>query len=252
MTVDPGWPVAVAVALLVAMTVGLYAVGRLPRPSAPVIAAGRAVLQLSVVALLITAVIGSLARSVALLVVMVSIATWTTARRIGAPAAWPWAAVSMLSGLVPVVAIILLTGTVPLAGISLIPVVGILSGNTMNAHSLVGRRAFTALREEKGHYEAALSIGLSRSESIDLVVHRLLPEALVPGMDQVRTVGVVTLPGAFIGVLLGGGSAVQAATAQVLVLVGIMAAQTATALVAEHLIRSGRLLPADLKASLQP
>ena len=39
----------------------------------------------------------------------------------------------------------------------------------------------------------------------------------------------VTLPGAFIGVMLGGGTPVQAATAQVLVLFGIMAAQTVTA-----------------------
>lgn len=252
MTVDPGWPVGAAVVLLVAMTVALYAVGRLPVPASPVIAAGRAVLQLSVVALLITAVIGSLARSVALLVVMFTIATITTARRIGAPTAWPWAGMAMLSGLAPVVAIILLTRTVPLTGIALIPVVGILSGNTMNAHSLVGRRAFSELREQKSQYEAALSIGLDRSQSIDLLIHRLLPDALVPGMDQVRTVGIVTLPGAFIGVLLGGGSPTQAATAQVLVLVGIMAAQTATALVAERLIRSGRLLPPDLKASLRP
>ena len=53
-----------------------------------------------------------------------------------------------------------------------------------------------------------------------------MPEALIPGLDQVRTAGVVTLPGAFIGVLLGGGSPAQAAAAQVLVLMGIMAAQT--------------------------
>ena len=33
------------------------------------------------------------------------------------------------------------------------------------------------------------------------------PLALVPALDQTRTVGLVTLPGAFIGVLLGGGNA---------------------------------------------
>ena len=79
-----------------------------------------------------------------------------------------------------------------------------------------------------------------------------MPEALVPGLDQVRTAGVVTLPGAFIGVLLGGGTPAQAAAAQVLVLVGIMAAQTTTAVVAERLIGMARLLPDDLRASLRP
>ena len=41
-------------------------------------------------------------------------------------------------------------------------------------------------------------------------------------------------------------------SAQVLVLMGIMAAQTTTAVVAERLIGEARLLPADLKASLRP
>ena len=53
----------------------------------------------------------------------------------------------------------------------------------------------------------------------------------------------MTLPGAFIGVLLGGGSPAQAAAAQVLVLMGIMAAQTTTAVVAERLIGEALLLP---------
>ncbi|CCI53789.1 conserved exported hypothetical protein [Nostocoides jenkinsii Ben 74] len=52
--------------------------------------------------------------------------------------------------------------------------------------------------------------------------------------------------------LLGGGSPAQAAAAQVLVLMGIMAAQTVTAVVAEALIRRSRLLPRDLAASLRP
>jgi putative peptidoglycan lipid II flippase len=74
----------------------------------------------------------------------------------------------------------------------------------MNGHTLTCRRAFAALREEKGQYEAALSVGLTRAQAVGEVIHRRVPEALIPGLDQVRTAGVVTLPGAFIGVLLGG------------------------------------------------
>ena len=47
-------------------------------------------------------------------------------------------------------------------------------------------------------------------------------------------------------------SELQAAAAQVLVLLGIMAAQTVTAVVAEHLVMRARLLPADLQATLRP
>jgi putative ABC transport system permease protein len=50
--------------------------------------------------------------------------------------------------------------------------------------------------------------------------------------------------------MLGGGSAVQAATAQVLVLFAIMATQAITVGVAARLIRARRLLPRDLSVSL--
>jgi putative ABC transport system permease protein len=50
--------------------------------------------------------------------------------------------------------------------------------------------------------------------------------------------------------MLGGGTPVQAATAQVLVLFGIMAAQTITVVVAERLVEARRLLPSDLRAAL--
>lgn len=249
-TIDPGWPVALSCLLLLALTLAMYVLGGLPAPSATSVAAARAVLQLGLAALVIASVIRSLALSILLLCVMFTVAVGTTVRRIGAPRAWPWAGVAMLAGLAPVVTIILLTRTIPPSGIALIPVVGILAGNTMNGHTLVGRRAFAALREEHHQYEAALSLGMPREHAIHEVIHRRLPEALVPGLDQVRTVGVVTLPGAFVGVLLGGGTPAQAAAAQILVLLGIMAAQTTTAVVAERLIGAARLLPEDLRVSL--
>ena len=251
-SVNPGWPVAIAIALLLVLTVAMYVVGGLPRPALTLLAAFRAIAQLSVAALVIAAVVRSVWASVALLAVMFAVAVVTTTRRVEATRAWPWTSVAMAAGLLPVLAVILLTRTVPVTGLALVPVVGILQGNTMNGHTLVGRRSFAALREERGQYEAALSIGLTRHQAIGEVIHRRVPEALIPGLDQVRTAGVVTLPGAFIGVMLGGGSPAQAAAAQILVLIGIMAAQTTTAVVAERLIRQARLLPADLAASLQP
>jgi len=249
-SVNPGWPVAVALVVLMALTMVAYAAGRLPHAPSALLAGARAVVQLSVAALVITAVIRTVWLSVLLVCVMFAVAVWTTLRRVEALPSWAWAALAMACGLLPVLAVVLLTGTVPFTGIAIVPVAGILIGNTMNAHTLVGRRTFTALREERGQLEAGLSIGLLRPDAISEVIHRRVPEALIPGLDQVRTAGVVTLPGAFIGVMLGGGSPAQAAAAQVLVLFGIMAAQTITAIVAERFICAGRLLPTDLATTL--
>ena len=73
---------------------------------------------------------------------------------------------------------------------------------------------------------------------------------LHPAIDQTRTVGLVTLPGAFVGVLLGGGSAGDAAAAQVLVLVGLLAAESCVAETSRRLIASGRIMPRDLRVLL--
>ncbi|MFL6106845.1 MAG: ABC transporter permease [Marmoricola sp.] len=250
MTIDPGWQVGVALALLLALALGthLYAGYGLQRPA--LVAGVRALVQLSVVALLIKAVIGNLALSWLFVLAMFSMGVLTTSKRIEATRAWLWSAVAMAAGIVPVLVIVLGSGAVPFKGIAIIPVAGIVVGNAMTANTLCGRRSFASLREEHAQYEASLSLGMRPADAIDLSIHRRAPEALLPGLDQVTTTGIVTLPGAFIGVMLGGGSPVQAATAQALVLFGIMAAQTITVVVGEHLIEGRRLLPADLRVAL--
>jgi putative ABC transport system permease protein len=249
-TIEPGWPVAIALAVLLMVALGAHRVAGYGLERSALVAALRALAQLTLIALVIGAVVEHLAWSAGLVAVMFGIAVFTTTRRVEAPDAWLWAALAIAGGVIPVLAVVLASRSVPLEGIALIPIAGIVVGNAMTAHTLVGRRSFAALREENSQYEAALSLGLQPAQAITEIIHRRAPEALLPGLDQVRTTGLVTLPGAFIGVMLGGGSPVQAATAQVLVLFGIMAAQTITVAAAERLVAARRLLPPDLRVAL--
>jgi putative ABC transport system permease protein len=234
-----------------ALALAASAVGRLQLGGSLTTAAVRAAVQLALVSLLITAVLSHIGWSAGFAVLMLAVAVVTSAGRIGARGAWPWVGLAVGSGVVPVLAVIFASGAVPLNGPSLVPMAGIIIGGGMTACSLTGRRVFAALRDEHGLYEAALSIGLERPAAITEVIGRHLPEALVPGLDQTRTVGLVTLPGAFVGVLLGGGTPLQAGAAQIVVLIGLLACQTITVVVAHGLMRSARLLPPDLKSSLR-
>lgn len=250
MTREPGLPLAFAlVALLLLAVLASWRGGlRLERDLA--VAACRSVVQLAAVSLLIAAVLGSLVWSAAFAALMFGVAVFTSSRRVDAAASWPWVAVAMAAGVLPVLALILASGAVPFEGAALVPVAGIVIGGTMTAHTLAGRAAFRALHEDLGTYEAALSLGLVAPDAVSEVVARHLPESLVPVLEQTRTVGLVTLPGAFVGVLLGGGTALQAGAAQVLVLIGLLAAETLSVTVAHQLIRRRLLLPADLRAAL--
>lgn len=252
MTVDVGWGLALAIVLLVALGVAATTWGRVPLGRQQVVAAVRAIVQLAAVSGIVTLAVQTLWGGFAFLLVMLAVAVWTTTGRVGVRDCWPWTALALLAGIVPVLAIVFATGASPLNGITVVALGGIVTGNMMTAHTLVGRRVFQELEATIPQYEAALAIGLTRSEAIGLLVERVLPEALIPNLDQTRTVGLVTLPGAFIGVLLGGGSPIQAGAAQLLVLVGIMAGQSVTVVTAGRLVRAGRILPAKLRATLHP
>jgi putative ABC transport system permease protein len=128
---------------------------------------------------------------------------------------------------------------VPLTGIALVPVGGIVLGGAMTATSLAGRRALDELTARRGEFEAALALGLRDRDAALLVARPSAAEASTPALDQTRTVGLVTLPGAFVGVLLGSGDPVQAAAAQVLVLIGLLTAEGVAVVVVLELGRQG-------------
>ncbi|SDU83266.1 putative ABC transport system permease protein [Microlunatus sagamiharensis] len=239
----------VALAVLTALAVVVAALSRLGTARPDAVAVARAVGQLALVSLVLTAVLGRVVWSLAFAVVMLGVAVATSARRIGAGRAWPWVLVAVASGAVPVLVVIFASGAVPWTGPAIVPMAGIVIGGCMSASSLNGRRCFAALREERDTYEGALALGLEVPVAIRLVISRHRSESLVPGLDQTRTVGLVTLPGAFVGVLLGGGSPAQAGAAQLLVLVGLLAAQTVVVVVGSWLVERGRLVPTDLVAA---
>ena len=109
----------------------------------------------------------------------------------------------------------------------------------MTATTLAGKHALGALRTRHGEYEAALSIGLLPRDSALLIAREDAALALLPGLDQTRTVGLVTLPGAFVGMLLGGASPLQAAAVQLVVLVALLLVQAIAVLVTVELVARG-------------
>ena len=91
-----------------------------------------------------------------------------------------------------------------------------------------------------GEVEAALALGLSDRNAALEICRPVAAQALVPVLDQTSTVGLVTLPGAFVGMLLGGASPIQAGVVQLVVLVMLLAAEAVAVLVTIELTALGR------------
>ncbi|MFD1146412.1 ABC transporter permease [Saccharothrix hoggarensis] len=208
-----------------------------PRPVAR--AAVRATAQLAAVSAVIAVVLASLPLTAAFLVLMAAVATGTSAARTKTGRRGVWVAAAILTGTVPAVAVLVVTGLVPLRGIALVPVGGILIGGAMTATTLSVRRALDTLRDRHGEYEAALALGFTEPVAVRELIRRPAAEALIPALDQTRTVGLVTLPGAFVGMLLGGAPVWQAGALQLVVLLGLLAVEAVAIAVVVELVARG-------------
>ena len=105
-------------------------------------------------------------------------------------------------------------------------IVAIVLGNTMTAVAVTARLALDTVKLRAGEVEAALSLGMSERDSRMEIIGQSATNALLPNLDSTRSVGLVTLPGAFVGVLLSTGSATQAGAVQILVLIALLLSQT--------------------------
>ncbi|MFE3516075.1 ABC transporter permease [Streptomyces sp. NPDC059166] len=237
--VGPALGVVLAVLLVLAVAVAAWA--SLGRFREIAVAGLRAAVQLAAVSLLIGWVVHHLGALSAFLGLMFAVAVRTAGRRVTPNGTWWWAALPIGAGVVPVVAMLLLTGLLPVRGIAVIPVTGILIGGALTATVLGGRRALDELGTRRGEVEAGLALGLTDRDARLEIARPVASDALLPGLDQTRTVGLVTLPGAFVGMLLGGASPVEAGAVQLFVLVALMAVQAAAVALVLELVARGRM-----------
>jgi putative ABC transport system permease protein len=202
----------------------------------PAWAMTRAVVQLSIVALLLRGILAAPWTVAAFLALMLTTASWTAAgrlrelrhgRRI--------AVVGVLAGALVSLTLILALRLVDLEVRYLVAVAGIVIGNCMSAATLAGRNFLRASRERRGEIEAMFALGASPQLAHEEIGQEAVREALLPNLDQAKSTGLVTLPGAFVGALFGGASPVEAAQFQLVVLAGIGLAMMTTAIVVTRL-----------------
>lgn len=251
MSLDTGLGLAAVVVLplLIVLAVTASRFAGLRHDKGIVTAALRAVLQLAAVGLIVGVALYHTLGAIAFILVMLVVATITSTRRIRGTAVVPrqfvYCAGAIAGGAIVVLLLLVLPGVVPRNPATLLPMGGIIVGGSMNATTLAGRRLLAEYGTRYGEFEAGLSIGLLPRDAFKLVAGPVAGDALLPALDQTRTVGLVTLPGAFVGMVLGGASPTEAAALQLVVLIGLIASEalailTITELLARSSLPDGR------------
>lgn len=210
----------------------------------PLVAIIRACVQLAVIATVLSGVLSKPWTVALFLVLMFATASWTSAHRItdlhhGGRAAIAGVVTGASIAIILVFALRLMDWEVRY----LIAVAGILIGNSMTAVTLTGRNFSRLVMDRRDQVEGWLALGATPSRAHRDIGAEAQTEALIPNIDQTRATGLVTLPGAFVGALMGGASPLLAAEFQLVVLAGVMLAMTLAGSVVTAIVGRSPFVP---------
>lgn len=196
---------------LMAIAIGLSAWQRLGLTWDLTLATGRTILQLFVVGYVL-AIVFELKNPVvvlAMLGVMSVVATIVARNRISRkiPRITPIVASSMLTGMLLTLIYTLLFVIQPPTWYDpqfLIPLGGIVLGNAMNAAAIAGERLVSTLNSSQLEIETHLSLGATPQQAVARYQREAIKAGLIPTINTMMVVGLVTLPGIMTGQLLSG------------------------------------------------
>ncbi len=121
-----------------------------------------------------------------------------------------------------------------------IPLLGMILGNTLNGISLGMDRLTDELDQRRDRVDALLAMGASRREAAREAIQNAVRTGMVPTINSMMVVGIVSLPGMMTGQLLGGVPPAEAVKYQIVIMF-LIASGTALGTVSAVLLGYRRL-----------
>ena len=212
--------IASGLLVLVAIGVSWWAGLRLERDL--LTAAVRAAAQLALLGVVLAAMIAPgqpIALSWLWVAVMIVFAGWTVQRRVRqVPRLWLLSIGAFGASAIVTLGVLFGFGVFPVSGTTVVPLAGMMIGNSMTATVLVARRVTTEFKDKRLEIEARLALGQPSSEAARPYLRESLRTALIPQIETTKAVGIVFLPGMMTGLLLAGVDPLDAVQAQVVIM----------------------------------
>lgn len=136
--------------------------------------------------------------------------------------------------LVAVSALAINFGIGELTGRALVPVAGMVIGNSMKAADVAAPRVSEPTADQRAEIEARLALGMSVPRASARVIRSSLRTAISPQIEQTAALGIVFLPGAMTVLILAGADSLEAVRTQLalmyVILTGVVIAAVITGL----------------------
>lgn len=114
----------------------------------------------------------------------------------------------------------------------LIPVGGMLLGNSLTGNILAINTFYTRLKDQEKRYYYTLGLSANRAEALRPYYLDALKSSINPTMASMETIGLVALPGMMTGQILGGSIPITAIKYQIAIMIAIFVTRYFTAVLA--------------------
>lgn len=176
--------------------------------------------------------------SLILLGAMMLAAAAIAARRArGIPGAFRASLIAIAAGAGLVIALMTWLGVIDDEVASLIPVGSMLIANSMNTNALAMDRFRGEIEAHTGQVEAGLALGAAPQRVVRPYTRAAVQASLIPRIDNLRSLGIVWIPGLMAGMVLAGANPIYAAIYQFVVIAMLYAASGLTAIISAALIQ---------------
>jgi putative ABC transport system permease protein len=212
--------IASGLLVMLAVAVSWWAGLRLERDL--ITAAVRAAAQLAILGVVLVAILAPdqpLVLSWLWVAVMIVFAGWTVQRRVPqVPRIWLLSMAAFAASAVATLGVLFSFGVFPINSTTVVPLAGLMIGNSMTATVLVARRITAEFKDKRLEIEARLALGQPSAEAARPYLREALRTALIPQIETTKAVGIVFLPGMMVGLLLAGVTPLGAVQAQLVIM----------------------------------
>ncbi|MCP3994072.1 MAG: iron export ABC transporter permease subunit FetB [bacterium] len=163
---------------------------------------------------------------------MVVFAAWTVRNRAPeVPGLFPIAVLALSASMVTTMGVIFGLGVFPMEARAIVPLGGMMIGNSLGSTVLAARRTADELTDKRAEVEARLALGYSSVHAGRPYVRNAIKTALTPRIESAKAAGLVFLPGAMTGLILAGVDPVDAVLVQVAIMYLILGTAATTSVV---------------------
>lgn len=224
--------IALASTLLL-ITVGVSAYLKLGLVKTLIIAGVRTVAQLSLIGLILAWVFAreNAWQVLTILTVMTLIASLSAKSRVKRPYQGllldSILSLALATGVITLIAMIVILKVSPWYRPQyIIPILGLILGNSLTAISLTANDFINAMHDKQSLIKSRLSLSATPFEAVHDLVKSAVLNGLTPTINSMMVVGLVSLPGMMTGQILAGADPTQAVRYQIVTMFFICAAST--------------------------